>query len=479
MKHLGRLLLATLFVLGFTEAQAQDENNPWAVSLGVNAVDYYPTGGGPGGYGNAHSETIFSEFFNVGDHWNMFPSISRIGVERYVGSGFVVELAGSLNRIDRLGDLPADAAENLSYFAMDLTAKYSFRSMINPDGWFDPYLGIGPGYTWLDEEGALTGNGTLGFNFWFTDNVAFVLQTTYKNALTNNDEDAGEFDQDHFQHFVGVKFSFGGTDTDGDGIYDDEDECPNEPGLKEFNGCPDSDADGIPDKDDECPNQAGLAEFNGCPDTDGDGVPDNQDDCPTVAGLANMNGCPDADGDGVIDSEDECPNEAGPKENNGCPYEDRDGDGVLDKDDQCPDEVGTVENNGCPEVTVEVINQLNQYSKTILFDLGKATIRPESNDALDAIVDIMKEYPNAKFHIAGHTDSSGSASLNERLSRERAASVRSYLVSHGIEAGQITSEGYGEDYPIASNKTAAGRQENRRVEVTLEKDRPGMKEAGN
>ncbi|HLU81113.1 MAG TPA: OmpA family protein, partial [Flavobacteriaceae bacterium] len=112
-------------------------------------------------------------------------------------------------------------------------------------------------------------------------------------------------------------------------------------------------------------------------------------------------------------------------------------------------------------------------------DLGKATIRPESNDALDAIVDIMKEYPNAKFHIAGHTDSSGSASLNERLSRERAASVRSYLVSHGIEAGQITSEGYGEDHPIASNKTAAGRQENRRVEVTLEKDRPGMKEAGN
>jgi outer membrane protein OmpA-like peptidoglycan-associated protein len=474
MKHLGRFLLAALFVLGFTEVQAQNENNPWAVSLGINAVDYYPVGGGPGGLGNAHSESFFSEFFNTGDHWNVLPSISRLGVERYVGAGFVVELAGSLNRIDKLGDIPT---EDLNYFAADLTAKYSFRSLIDPDGWFDPYLGAGPGYVWLDENGSFTANGTLGFNFWFSDNVALVLQTSYKEAFENNDQgDVGEFDQDHFQHVVGIKFSFGGTDTDGDGIYDDEDECPNEAGLEEFNGCPDTDGDGIPDKNDDCPNEAGPAEFNGCPDTDGDGVPDNQDDCPTVAGLEEMNGCPDADGDGIKDSEDECPNEAGPEENNGCPFEDADGDGVLDKDDQCPDVAGTEANNGCPEVTVEVINQLNEYSKTILFDLNKATIRPESYDALDAIVDIMKEYPSADFHIAGHTDSSGSAAYNEKLSRERAASVRSYLVTNGIEGGQITSEGYGEKYPITSNKTAAGRQENRRVEVTLEKNKPGMED---
>src|SRR5690606_17687593 len=129
MKHLGRFLLATLFVLGFTQVQAQDENNPWAVSLGINAVDYFPVGGGDGTPGSAHSESMFSDFFNTEDHWNVFPSISRLGVERYVGAGFVVELAGSLNRIKDIGDM---GTSELNYFAVDLTGKYSFRNHINP-----------------------------------------------------------------------------------------------------------------------------------------------------------------------------------------------------------------------------------------------------------------------------------------------------------------------------------------------------------
>ena len=126
-----------------------------------------------------------------------------------------------------------------------------------------------------------------------------------------------------------------------------------------------------------------------------------------------MNGCPDADGDGITDADDACPNEAGPAANNGCPYEDRDGDGVLDKDDQCPDVPGTVANNGCPEVTVEIIKQLNEYSKTILFDTGKSTIRQESYAVLQNIADIMKEYPTATFVIEGHTDSQGRDSTNQ------------------------------------------------------------------
>jgi len=166
---------------------------------------------------------------------------------------------------------------------------------------------------------------------------------------------------------------------------------------------------------------------------------------------------------------DKCPNEAGPAENDGCPWPDRDGDGVLDKDDQCPDVPGTVANNGCPEVSVEVIKQLNEYSKTILFDLGKATIRKESYAVLQNIVDIMKEYDTAKFEIEGHTDSSGSLQLNERLSKERAASVKDYLVTIGMDASRLTSEGYGPSRPIADNKTAAGRQQNRRVEISLKK----------
>ena len=463
MKHLNRFLVAAILFLGIGVANAQDENNPWAVEVGVNAVDVYPAGlnedqlrlQDPGMRGE-----IFDEYFNANDHWNILPSVSRLAISRYVGSGFVFTAAGSINRIDRLGDV---AADDLSYYGADGAIKYSFRNAITPGGWFDPSLGIGGGYTWVDDIGFGTANATAGIKFWFSENIGLNLQSTYKHAF----EEA--YGISHFQHSAGVVFQFGGKDTDGDGIYDKDDECPETPGLAEFNGCPDTDGDGIEDRVDECPNTPGLAEFNGCPDTDGDGVPDQLDECPTVAGLKELNGCPDADGDGIADKDDACPNEAGPKENNGCPWPDRDGDGVLDKDDQCPDVAGTVANKGCPEVSVEIIKQLNDYSKTILFDLGKASIRKDSYGVLQNIADIMKEYPNAKFEIEGHTDSTGSLALNERLSKERAASVKDYLTTIGMDASRLTSEGYGPSKPIASNKTKAGRQENRRVEISLKK----------
>uniref|UniRef100_UPI003519A875 OmpA family protein n=1 Tax=Xanthomarina gelatinilytica TaxID=1137281 RepID=UPI003519A875 len=237
----------------------------------------------------------------------------------------------------------------------------------------------------------------------------------------------------------------------------------------EFNGCPDTDGDGIEDSKDECPNEAGLAEFNGCPDTDGDGIPDNKDNCPTVAGPKELNGCPDADGDGIADKDDKCPNEAGPAANNGCPWPDRDGDGVADKDDLCPDKVGTVANQGCPEVTEAVQKSLNAYAKTILFDTGKSSIKEQSAEVLQNIIAILKEYPNAKFNIEGHTDSVGSEALNMKLSKERASSVMNYLISNGVASNRLTHEGYGESRPIDSNKTRAGRANNRRVEINLVK----------
>ena len=462
MKHLiNRFLVAAILFMGIGVANAQDVNNPWAFEVGINAVDVYPVGtNDKGRIDPALRGEMFDEFFNANDHWNILPSVSKIAVSRYIGSGFVFTAGGTINKINKIGDASAD---DLSYYGADGEIKYSFRDAINPTGWFDPSIGIGGGYTWVDDIGFGTANGLVSLKFWFTDNLGINLQSTYKHAFED------DYGISHFQHSAGVVFQFGGRDTDGDGIYDRDDECPETPGLAEFNGCPDTDGDGIPDHLDECPNTPGLAEFNGCPDTDGDGIPDHLDECPTVAGLAEFNGCPDTDGDGIPDHLDKCPNEAGPAENDGCPWPDRDGDGVLDKDDQCPDVPGTVANHGCPEVSVEVIKQLNEYSKTILFDLGKATIRKESYAVLQNIVDIMKEYEYAKFEIEGHTDSTGSLQLNERLSKERAASVRDYLTTIGMDGSRLTSEGYGPSRPIADNKTAAGRQQNRRVEISLKK----------
>jgi len=461
MKNLTKLFLfAALTFVGLSTANAQDKNNPWAISIGVNAVDTYPvyppdnrplTGGFP------------DEYFNVRDHWNILPSVSTLYVGRYVGAGFAFGVRGSINKIDQMGDLPVD---DLAYYSVDGMFSYSFRdALFGEGGWFDPYLGGGGGYVFIgDMPSHGTLNGTVGIKFWLSDNINLDVSSTYKHAMM-----PGTYYTRHMQHVVGIGFAFGGTDTDGDGIYDDEDECPETPGLPEFNGCPDTDGDGIPDSEDACPEVAGLPEFNGCPDTDGDGIPDNEDACPDVAGPAATNGCPDADGDGVIDSEDECPNEAGPASNNGCPFADADGDGVADKDDDCPNVAGPASNNGCPEVDASVLEVLNGEAGRILFDTDKATIRTSSYETLARIASIVKEYPTASFEVEGHADSRASNAYNMDLSERRAQSVVDYLTSkEGVNASQLSIKAYGEEQPIAPNTTAAGMQLNRRVKLTLE-----------
>lgn len=463
MKNLSRLLFVAVLLMTFSTSNAQDQNNPWAISVGTNAIDLYPVGE------DTPQGDYFDEYFNVTDHWNIMPSISTISVSKYLSDGFTLTATGSINRIDKFGDNvdPVTGEEtinkvaDLSYYGLDGMVSYSFMKLINSNK-IDPYLGVGGGYTWVDKIGAGTLNGSLGFKYWFSEKLGLDVRSSYKHSFE-------DYLPKHMQHSVGIIMKFGGTDTDGDGIYDKDDACPEEAGLEIFNGCPDSDNDGIQDSKDDCPNTAGLAEFNGCPDGDGDGVMDKDDKCPTVSGLTALMGCPDADGDGVTDGSDNCPDEAGPAANNGCPWPDTDSDGVLDKDDKCPNEAGTVANNGCPEVkpTVEVVNALNTYARSILFDTGKSSFQQQTNQVLEAMVTIFKEYPKADFAIEGHTDSVGSKSTNQALSDRRANAVREYLIANGISAERLSATGFGEDNPIANNKTRAGRKENRRVEVKL------------
>lgn len=463
MKHLNKLFVAVLMVVGLN-SNAQDGDNPWAISFGANAVD---------GARVSASESFknqFSEYFNVRDYWNYIPSVSYINVSRYVGNNFSFGITGSLNKIDKFVnprvkpyDFTVENPGDLMYYGIDGVINYSFGNFFK---FLEPTAHIGGGYTFMGDASAGTVNGGLGLNFWFSDFVGLSFRSTYKHSF----DDTRVPDVDvptHLQHFVGLTFKFGGKDTDGDGIYDKDDECPNDAGLAIFNGCPDSDGDGIEDRKDECPYDAGLPEFNGCPDTDGDGIPDKDDACPEVAGLKSLNGCPDTDGDGVADKDDACPEVAGPKENRGCPWPDRDGDGVADKDDKCPDVAGPASNNGCPEVTDEVVKKLNDFARTILFDTGKSSIKTESFATLASIKNVMNEYSHARFRIEGHTDSTGRLATNERLSKERAAAVKDYLISQGVEASRLESEGYGPSKPVADNKTAAGRAQNRRTEVVL------------
>lgn len=454
MKRLKLAVIAMFAMLTVSNVNAQDENNPWVVGFGVNTVDVRVYTDDIG--------TILEDYIGTTE-WggNTLPSISRISAEKYLNDGFTLQLAGSLNKIKTI--VTEDDSDAL-YWSVDALVKYDLNNLFGQTGWFDPYVGLGGSYQELDGNGDGVLTGGLGFNTWFNENLGLNFQSVYKHGFENTGRDV-------FQHSAGLVFKFGGKDTDKDGIYDKDDACPEVAGLAEFNGCPDTDADGIKDSEDACPNVFGIASMNGCPDTDGDGIKDSEDACPTVKGTRVMKGCPDADGDGVTDASDKCPKVAGPAANGGCPWADTDKDGVFDKDDKCPKVAGPASNNGCPEakpvITEAAEAELKTFARTILFNTGKTSFKPGVVETLNGIAKIMGDYPKANFVIEGHTDSQGRNSTNMSLSSRRANAVMNYLSSNGVSSSRMSAVGYGEDSPIDTNATRAGRANNRRVEVRV------------
>ena len=104
-----------------------------------------------------------------------------------------------------------------------------------------------------------------------------------------------------------------------------------------------------------------------------------------------------------------------------------------------------------------------------MFDSGKSSFQKQTYPVLQAMTAIFKEYPNSEFSLEGHTDSDGADAMNQKLSEDRAAAVKDYLIEQGIDASRLSSKGFGETTPVDSNKTAKGKANNRRVEVKLVK----------
>jgi len=431
MKHLKIAVLALLLIVSYSSVNAQDEANPWMTTVGANYID-----------------------IKDGDSGEILPFVS---LGRYIGKGFSLELAASVNEVGRPWGSGSDAA----FFGLDLNVKYDLNNAFGDTKWFDPFLYTGVGQNSLGAESGLGFKLGAGFNAWFNDHIGLSLRSEYKKVNT-------PIDFEMYQHSVGVVWKFGKSDADGDGIRDRDDDCPDVAGIAEYNGCPDKDADddGVEDCCDDCPNEAGLAEFNGCPDRDGDGVPDKDDACPDVSGLVTLQGCPDRDGDGVTDAEDECPDVFGPEPNSGCPYIDNDGDGVIDILDKCITVPGPASNEGCPENFMQK-ETIDMAAKGINFDTGKYSFRPGVTDILDNIATILNQNENLQFRFSvdGYTDNTGSLERNMTLSNARANAVKNYLVNKGVDASRLLAKGYGETSFIDVNTTKEGRFNNRRVEI--------------
>lgn len=346
-----------------------------------------------------------------------FQGFVGLSAGHYLSSAFDIEVRGQKGRHGHWEDDNRTNSFLTDQLHFNAALHYKFLKESN----FKPYLKAGLGYS---NYSAVDGRGVddsdfsipvgIGFDLGLTDALSFNFQTVYGvNFGDDYDGNTIESDNDNFfHHSVGLKLSFsGGPDSDGDGIADSKDACPDIAGLKIFNGCPDTDGDGLADKDDKCPLMAGSPALMGCPDTDLDGIPDNEDYCPDVAGVSA--------------------------------------------------------NNGCPEISVKDIEVMREALYGIYFDTAKATIKSESNTVLNRVVEVMTQNLYYKLQVDGHTDSAGEAAFNQQLSVDRANSVKRYLVTKGVSANRISTAGYGEAKPVASNDNEEGKALNRRVEFIL------------
>ena len=281
------------------------------------------------------------------------------------------------------------------------------------DSKLSPYAFVGAGYQWV--SGAYRNDAVadlgLGTKYSFKSNLNAFVELRGLRDFDNNDN--------HFGAIIGVNYLFGDSDVkeavkqvldnDQDGVSNDMDKCPNTPaGVKvDSNGCAlDTDKDGVADYKDKCAN--------------------------TPAGAkVDSNGCAlDTDKDGVADYKDKCANTpAG----------------------------AAVDANGCTLT----------YNFHITFDNNSAKIKPEFVDTIKKFAKFLKDNPQYKASIEGYTDNRGSVTYNKKLSEKRAKAVYEELIKLGISKDRLSYKGFGPENPIASNDTAQGRAENRRVVAKL------------
>jgi outer membrane protein OmpA-like peptidoglycan-associated protein len=466
-------IVTILLVLGmwFTSF-SQTAEKPWAIGLGIH----------------------WASFSNISLPLNdQFKDMKFQGgpieasISRYLTPYFNMQLTTGYLSLAR-GEFENYSITSKNYWYFDLDGQIKFLGgAIKEDARITPYFYFGFGDQQMNETNDLKAQTGLGIDLKIVDNLALYARadyvfTTNKDGISyihphaglkyrftckkDMDKDGIIDEEDRCPEVYGLASLQGCPDKDGDGIADMDDKCPDVKGLAAFHGCPDKDGDGITDADDRCPDAAGSKALNGCPDKDKDGIADIDDNCPEVAGIAKFKGCPDTDGDGIMDKEDECPTVAGLAAFKGCP--DADGDGIQDKDDKCPTVAGTIANKGCPEMTQVEKEQVIKIGKAIYFATGKDIIKKESEGPLDELVVILNRYPKMQMQIEGNTDDVGNDDKNLKLSQDRAAAVKKYLVSKGIAEDRLSAVGYGETKPIADNKTAKGKAENRRVDLKAE-----------
>ncbi len=175
------------------EITAKDSivQSSWIFGVGFNAVD--------------DSGNVFDGLFNVGDEWNMVPFPSRVSIGRYFKNGLGIEAIGSYNKYQEGNLIDGNVnPSDIDYFGLDARITYDLNKIIGQTGWFDPYVGIGAGYTDANNLGRGTYNAVVGFRTWFSDRWGLDFNSSGKWAMSQSDGASN-----HIQHAAGVVYQFG------------------------------------------------------------------------------------------------------------------------------------------------------------------------------------------------------------------------------------------------------------------------------
>ena len=399
--------------------------------------------------------------------------------ERWLGA----ELAGGFTPTKEV----APAGRDLDFF--HASGNLVVHPMRATWGW--PYVFAGGGYSHIKGSGggpkSHQGNAEAGagLQLWMNDAIGVRLEA--RNILWLPKDDIASPQSSDWVLGAGLTFALGGRarDTDGDGVPDRLDVCASTPtGARvDAKGCPlDADGDSVYDGLDQCDGtpKGAVVDALGCPvDSDGDGLADGLDRCADTPKGATIDsvGCPiDSDGDGVFDGLDRCAKT--PKgarvDASGCPI-DSDGDGVPDGIDLCPDTPKTLraDSTGCPieiaERETELLDTGMIRINDVQFETGKAVLADSSKGSLDVVGKVLVKWPELKIEIGGHTDSRGSARLNQKLSEARVQSVLDYLLHTfpELKPEQYVTKGYGASRPLVPNVSPEAMARNRRVEFKV------------
>jgi outer membrane protein OmpA-like peptidoglycan-associated protein/opacity protein-like surface antigen len=342
-----------------------------------------------------------------------------------------------------------------------------------------------------------------GIEWEISRTVAFDFGIKYQRLFNQDQDMSGESSTDldrpdiqsgNLSAGFGITFRFGGwRDSDGDEIEDKLDKCPFIPedfdNFEDEDGCPewDNDGDALADSAETNTGTFINADSTGTDpnvaDTDMDGVndyaevytyktnplsvdtdADSLSDSDEINNFQTNPNLADTDSDGLNDGDEIFTHQTDP--NNA----DTDGDGFMDGDDKCPLKPetfnGFMDDDGCPDKKPEII--FEKKAPIVLdgvnFKVGSSELTNSAKPVLDKVVRTLNDYPEMYLEISGHTDSSGSRSLNMKLSRKRAESVRRYLINQGIKEYKLRAIGLGPDHPVTSNVTKEGRAKNRRIE---------------